>query len=274
MDPAHHMNGKVVIITGGAGALGAATGLRCAEVGARVVLTDIRPDALELAADNIRKTGSEVLALQADTRLEEDCERVAKMTVDAFGCINGLFANAGEAWIAPALTQGKKFWDECLALELTGQWLAVKAVLPTMIEQKFGSVVFSSSMTANIGVDQIAAYSAAKGGMQALVKTLTAEFSQHRIRFNTLAIGSTRSRHIVHSNAARRGTTIEEAEREFEEVAKSRDSMFPIGRMGVPDDVAYAARYLLGDESSWVTGTTLVVDGGLSANLSAKGARR
>ncbi len=265
------LEGKVFLITGAAGGFGSAAAARCARDGARLVLSDVREKELHDTVASVCAAGGQAMAVVADTRSEADCDRAVAETLKKFGRIDGVFANAGEVWIAPALEQGKSFWDDCLALELTGQWLAAKAALPAMIEQQSGSIVFSSSMTGNMGVEKIAAYSAAKAGLQALVKTLTAEMSRYGIRFNTIASGSVRSRHTLVSNARRANVSVEQAELTFEQEAKDRGTMFPLGRMGVPEDIAHAVRYLLSDESEWVTGTTMFIDGGLSGWLTRRG---
>ena len=203
------LTGKTIVMTGGGGSIGSAGALRCAEEGANLVLSDIREDALNAAAEAARKAGADVLTLVSDTRSEDDCEELAAKAVEKFGRIDMMFANAGEVWVKEALQQDKAFWTDCLELELTGQWLPIRAALPTMIEQQSGSVLVSSSMTANVGIKHIAAYSAAKGALQALMKTLAVEHGRDNIRFNSLAIGSVEGRHIIASNAMRSGMSYE-----------------------------------------------------------------
>lgn len=258
------LSGKTLIMTGGGGSIGAAAALRCAQEGANLVLSDIREDELNAAAEAAREAGAEVLALVSDTRSEEDCAELAAKTVEKFGRIDMMFSNAGEVWVKEALQQDKAFWTDCLELELTGQWLPIRAALPTMIEQQSGSVLVSSSMTANVGIKHIAAYSAAKGALQALMKTLAIEHGRDNIRFNSLAIGSVEGRHIIASNAMRQGISYEQAEALVAVTKKVRDEIFPLGRMGSPEDIAPVVAFFASDDSAWVTGTNFYPDGGLT----------
>lgn len=258
------LEGKTLIMTGGGGSIGSAAALRCAQEGANLVLTDIREDELNASAEAARSAGAEVLTLVSDTRNEDACAELAAKTVEKFGRIDMVFSNAGEVWVKEALKQDKAFWSDCLELELTGQWLPIRAALPTMIEQKSGSVLVSSSMTANVGIKHIAAYSAAKGALQALMVALSVEHGRDNIRFNSLAIGSVEGRHIIASNAMRSGITYEQAEELVAVTKKVRDEIFPLGRMGSPEDIAPAIAFFASDDSSWVTGTNFFPDGGLT----------
>lgn len=260
----NRLDGKTLIMTGGGGSIGAAAALRCAQEGANLVLTDIREDELHRAADAAREAGADVLALVSDSRDEDACAEMAAKTVEKFGRIDMVWANAGEVWVKEALEQDKAFWTDCLELELTGQWLPIRAVLPTMIEQQSGSVLVSSSMTANVGIKHIAAYSAAKGALQALMKTLAVEHGRDNIRFNSLAIGSVEGRHIIASNAMRQGITYEEAEKLVGATKVVRDEIFPLGRMGTPEDIAPVVAFFASDDSAWVTATNFYPDGGLT----------
>ena len=257
---------KVIVMTGGGGSIATAAAKRCAEEGATLVLTDIREDALEASAAGARAAGAEVLAMVSDTRSEEQCEEVMAKTVEKFGRIDTVWANAGEVWVAEALDQDKEFFTKCLELEVTGQWLPIRAALPTMIKQQSGSVLVSSSMTANVGIKHIAAYSAAKGALQALMVTLAVEHGKDNIRFNSLAIGSVEGRHIIASNAMRQGISYEEAEKLVNTTKKVRDMIFSLGRMGEPADIAPVVAFFASDDSKWVTGTNFFPDGGLTHN--------
>jgi len=260
----NRLSGNTVIMTGAGGSIGAVAALRCAKEGANLVLSDIREDELNVAAEAAREAGAEVLALVSDTRSETDCDELIAKALEKYGRIDTVFANAGEVWVKEALDQDKDFFTKCLELELTGQWLPVRAALPTLIEQKSGSVLFSSSMTANVGVKHIAAYSSAKGGLQALVKTLAVEYGRDNIRFNSLAIGSVEGRHIVASNAMRQGISYEEAQALVNVTKRVRDEIFPLGRMGEPEDIAGAVAFFASSDSNWVTGTNFFPDGGLA----------
>ncbi|GAB5454820.1 MAG: glucose 1-dehydrogenase [Henriciella sp.] len=258
------LEGKTLIMTGGGGSIGSAAALRCAQEGANLVLSDIREDELNASAEAARAAGAEVLALVSDTRDEDACAELAAKTVEKFGRIDMMFSNAGEVWVKEALEQDKAFWTDCLELELTGQWLPIRAALPTMIKQQSGSVLVSSSMTANVGIKHIAAYSAAKGALQALMVALSVEHGRDNIRFNSLAIGSVEGRHIIASNAMRSGISYEQAEQLVAVTKKVRDEIFPLGRMGSPKDIAPAIAFFASDDSSWITGTNFFPDGGLT----------
>lgn len=258
------LENKVIIVTGAGGSIGTETVKRLAQEGASLVMTDIREAELETAAEGARAAGAEVLHMVSDTRSEEACEEMVAKTKEKFGRIDMVWANAGEVWVAPALEQGKDFWTRCLELELTGQWLPIRAALPTMIEQNSGSVLVSSSMTANVGIKHISAYSAAKGALQSLMRSLCVEYGENNIRFNSLAIGSVEGRHIVASNAMRQGISYEEAEGLVSMTKIIRDQIFALGRMGEPKDIAGIVAFFASDDSSWITGTNFFPDGGLT----------
>lgn len=262
----NRLEGKVLIMTGGGGSIATAAAKRCAEEGATLVLSDIREDALEASAEGARAAGAKVITMLSDTRSEEQCEELIAKTIENFGRIDMVWANAGEVWVKEAIEQDKSFFTDCFELELIGQWLPIRAALPTMIKQQSGSVLCSSSMTANVGIKHIAAYSAAKGALQALMVSLAVEHGADNIRFNSLAIGSVEGRHIIASNAMRQGITYEEAEALVDMTKKMRDLIFSLGRMGEPADIAPVVAFFASDDSKWITGTNFYPDGGLTHN--------
>jgi NAD(P)-dependent dehydrogenase (short-subunit alcohol dehydrogenase family) len=245
---------KVAIVAGAAwGGIGAATALRLAEEGARLVInTRRREDKLAETAERIRAIGGEVATVMGDVKDVSAWEAMRDAALERFGRIDILVHNASATTVKPPIDITLEEWNEGLAVTLGGPFLGAKHCIPEMAKAGGGSIVFVSTVNATITNPGFGLYSSAKGGLNALTRSIALEYGRDGIRCNAIAPGQ-----IV-------------GERETERLAAdpldeqmSRDC-YPLGRYGYPDEIANVALFLASDESSFVTGIVLTADGGLT----------
>jgi NAD(P)-dependent dehydrogenase (short-subunit alcohol dehydrogenase family) len=255
--------GKRAIITGAASGIGRASALAFADEGAWVTCVDLDKAALDEVAEAIRAAGGNAMSVVADVTDEADTLRMAAETVEAWDRIDVLYANAGIAGNGRAGEVSRSDWDRVLAVNLTGTWLSVKAVLPVMCRQRAGSIICQASVGGVVGVPGIAAYAASKGGLIALVKQMTVDYSPLGIRINAIAPGTVWTKLVADSV---RELVFDGNDFDAEPVKAAAGQPYPLGRIGTTEQVAATAVHLAGDESAWTTGTVALVDGGLSAS--------
>ncbi|NIL94241.1 MAG: glucose 1-dehydrogenase [Woeseiaceae bacterium] len=247
------LKGKVALITGGTSGIGSATAVRFGKEGASVVITGRNPErGAEVVAD-IEATGAEAMFIQSDVRLADDCRRAVEETLARFGKIDVLFNNAGvfHPKTVPDCTEEE--WDETIDSSLKGAFLMSKYALPSMIEQGSGSIIHTSSGWGILGGNEAASYCAAKGGLVVMAKAMAMDHGKHGIRVNCVCPGDVLTP-MLYDDAEKRGMTWAG----YEASAVQR----PLGRIGTVDEIADAVLFLASDESSFVTGESLVVDGG------------
>jgi NAD(P)-dependent dehydrogenase (short-subunit alcohol dehydrogenase family) len=253
------LQGRVAIVTGAGSGLGEATAARFAGEGAAVVCVDLNGDAAEKVAAAITGLGGQALAAAADVTSSPDLEGVADTTLSRFGNIDVCFANAGIAGAGSAADVDDATWAAVIDVNLTGVWRTARAVLPAMLERGRGSIINQASTGGIVGVPGVAAYAAAKGGVIALTRQMAVDYGPRGIRVNAIAPGTVPTPLLRASNAA--GGGLMTSAEDPDGIARR----FPLGRLGTPEDIASAAAYLACDDSAWVTGTVLVVDGGMTA---------
>ena len=248
------LGGTVALITGGTSGIGRATAALFAREGADVAITG-RDEARGAAVvAEIGAAGGEGIFVRADVRSAADCERSVARTLEAFGRLDILFNNAGVYIANDVLGCDEDEWDLQVDTSLKGAYLMSRAALPTMIAQGSGSIVHCSSGWGLVGGAKGAAYCAAKGGMVLLTKSMAIDHGPQGIRVNAVCPGDTETP-MEHEDARNQGMT-------WDEYLASATEGRPIPRMGRPDEVARAVLYLASDESSFVTGVALPVDGG------------
>jgi len=247
------LDGKVALITGGNSGIGRATAALLAKEGAAVVLTGRNQERGEQVAQAINDAGGKAMFIRSDVRVAEDCRQAVEQTLERFGRIDVLFNNAGvfHPKTVPECTEQE--WDETIDSSLKGAFLMSKYALPSMIERGSGSIIHNSSGWGILGGDRAAAYCAAKGGLVVMAKAMAIDHGPDGIRVNCVCPGDTETPMLT-DDADKRGMSWEDY------VAGGSDR--PLGRMGTADEIARAVLFLASDDSSFVTGESLVVDGG------------
>ncbi|HJT56178.1 MAG TPA: glucose 1-dehydrogenase [Ktedonobacteraceae bacterium] len=250
------LSNKVAIITGSANGMGRAAAELFAREGASVVVTDISAEMGEATVRDIRDAGGQAIFVQANVADENEVKQMVHATIDAFGRVDVLYNNAGimpnDDGSVTELTEAT--WDRILDVNLKSTFLCCKYAIPHMMKQGSGSIINIASFVAFMGctVPQDA-YTASKGGLLALTKSLAVQYGPYGIRCNAICPGP------IETPMLRTLWTSEEAR-------NLRLSRIPLGRFGEPNDIIYMALYLASDESSWTTGAWLIVDGGISSN--------
>ncbi|MXZ81723.1 MAG: SDR family oxidoreductase [Gammaproteobacteria bacterium] len=249
------INNKVAVITGAAGGIGYACAKRFVEEGARVVLSDIEDEAGERGAATLDKTGQNTLYVHCDVSKRQDVESLFRQTVERFGRVDAVIANAGIVHIADILELEEEDFDRVMSVNLKGVFLTGQIAARNMVDQEpdqdgsRGSIINMSSLNGLLAIPGIAPYVVAKGGVNQWTKCLGIAMAPKGIRVNGIAPGSI-------------------ATEMFKTIAGSPDkyrtvmSRTPMLRPGEPDEVAKLAVFLASDYSSYVTGETVYVDGG------------
>ncbi len=245
--------GKVALITGGTSGIGSATALRFAAEGAAVAITGRNVERGERVVKEIKAKGGEALFNRSDVRKATDCRQAVEQTLKRFGKIDVLFNNAGVFHPKTVPDCSEEEWDETVDSSLKGAFLMSKYVLPHMIERRSGSIIHTSSGWGIQGGDKAAAYCAAKGGLIVMAKAMSIDHGPQGIRVNCVCPGDVMTP-MLPDDAAKRGMSWDD----YAAGARKR----PLGRIGTVEEIADAVLYLASDESSFVTGTALVVDGG------------
>jgi NAD(P)-dependent dehydrogenase (short-subunit alcohol dehydrogenase family) len=249
------LDGKVALITGAASGMGKVASTLFAREGAAVVVSDVTDDAGEATTAEIEAAGGRAAYVHADVSRAADCEAMVAAAVERFGGLHVLYNNAG---VFPAndgsvADTDEDTWDLVIRINLKGVFLGCKYGIPAMIESGGGSVVNVASFVALMGAatPQIA-YTASKGGVLAMTREIAVEFARKGIRANALCPGPIETPLLAEllADPARR---------------ERRLVHIPIGRFGQAEEIANAALFLASDESSFVTGSTFVVDGGITS---------
>ena len=249
------LKGKVALVTGASSGIGRATALLFAKEGARLIAVS-RARTGEEVAETIRNEGGEAAFTSADVRKVRDVEAMIESAMENYGRLDILFNNAGVNMRAAVTQIEESQWDRIIDTNLKGVFLGCKYVIPIMKKQGGGVIINTSSTFANVGLPNFSAYCASKGGVAALTRAVAVEVAPYRIRVNCICPSTTLTPMIERMwNATGKP----------DEMRESRLKMHPIGRFGTPGDIANAALYLASDESSFVTGTSLLVDGGYTA---------
>ena len=245
---ARRLAGKVAIVTGSAQGIGLCISELFGREGASVVLVDVDEAKTAEAAAKLAVAGIPSLAAKADVSKYEDCEAVVKATLEKFGRVDVLVNNAGITRDNLVMRLAEADWDLVLDINLKGTFNFTKAVARTMLKARAGRIINIASIVGQQGNAGQANYSASKGGVIALTKTCSREFASRGVLVNAIAPGFIRTRMT--------DAIPEEARQKLVEAIL-------LGRMGEPEDIARAALFLAGDDSSYVTGQVLGVNGGM-----------
>ena len=251
------LQNKVALITGGTSGIGEATALLFAKEGAKIAITGRNQKRGHAVTEQILKDGGEAIFVRTDVRKADECRRVVAETVGAFKRLDILFNNAGIFYPHTVLDCTEEEWDLQIDVNLKGTFLMSKFALPGMIDQGRGVIINNSSGWGIVGGDAAAAYCASKGGVVLLTKAMAIDHGRQGIRVNCICPGDVDTP-MLPEDARMRGQKWEEY--------LAGCSKRPLGRIGTVDEIAKAALFLASDDSSFMTGATLVVDGGGTAN--------
>jgi NAD(P)-dependent dehydrogenase (short-subunit alcohol dehydrogenase family) len=245
------LKGRVVIVSGGAQGIGQSVALRAAAEGASVVIADLQENTS--TADEITDSGGRSLHVQMDVRKREEWARLVETSLTTFGALDALANVAGvtNAFGPDTIVDlDEKGWDYVIDTDLRGVWLGMQAVLPHMLESGAGSIVNVASMAALKGLEDLAAYTAAKGGVLSLTRQAAMQYSGAGVRFNCICPGTIDTPILA-------GLT--------DSMREHFGNAHIMRRLGGPKEVAAAAAFFLSDDSSFCTGEILPVDGGWNA---------
>ncbi|MGD0010740.1 MAG: SDR family NAD(P)-dependent oxidoreductase [Terriglobia bacterium] len=239
------LEGQVALITGSSHGIGFAIARTLAEEGATVVINGRNVDALRLAAEQINQAGAKVAVCPFDVSDFEAVQDGIAEIINTCGRIDVLVNNAGIYSVSPFLALSENLWDCTLAVNLKGVFNCCRLAIPQMLKQKYGRIVNVSSMAAKHGgYLPVAHYASSKAGVEALTKSLAREFAPFGIRINAVSPG------VIHTEMAA-------------DQAKEKEQMIPMGRLGTAEEVARAILFLVGPDSSYITGEILDVNGGI-----------
>ena len=253
------LKGRVAIVTGGARGIGASICEHIAREGGKVVVSDIDLEAARQTAERIKKSGAEAMAVRTDVTRKADAQALAAETKRAFGRIDILVNYAGTDQKGAITELAEETWDMLMSLNLKGTFLCTQAVMPSMIEQRYGRVVNISSMAGKTGEPLTSPYCATKFGVIGFTQAVALEVGKHNVTINAVCPGPVNTELIqksVAQSAAIKGMSPEQFMQEF------FVGPTPLGRIAEPADVARAVVFLASDEAEFITGSTLNVSGG------------
>ena len=245
---------KVVIVTGGGSGIGRATALEFARQGAKVVVAGRREKEGRETVALIKRAGGEALFVQADVSREEDVRALVDRAVSTFGRLDAAFNNAGtEGKIGPLVEQNTDNFDSVMNTNVKGVYLSMKYEIPQMIKNGGGSIVNNASVAALVGFPGASIYVASKHAVLGLTRTAALEVAKQGVRINAVSPAG------IETEMVSRWTGGDE------QTKKQFAALHPVGRIGKPEEIASAVVWLASDASSFVTGQSLTVDGGFTA---------
>jgi NAD(P)-dependent dehydrogenase (short-subunit alcohol dehydrogenase family) len=249
------LEGKVAIVTGAAQGIGQAIAERFAREGAQVSLSDVKNEAGQRVADKIQAAGNTALFTRCDVSVESEVDAMIERTIQQFGTVDILVNNAALAIYKQLHEYEQSEWDHVIAVNLRGLYLTSRRCIPIMAEHGGGSIIHLASAHARITAPGNTPYVAAKGGVVALTRAMALECAPHKIRVNCILPGAIETPMLMEN---------------WGDVPAEQHPLvprIPLGRVGQPDEIARVAQFLASDESSYMTGSDVLVDGGISAHF-------
>lgn len=246
------LGGKVAIITGAGSGIGEATALTFAKEGAKVVAVDVVDSAGTETVEQVRSAGGESIFVRTDVTSSDEVQAMVKSAIDVYGKLDVLFNNAGIAMRMAVADLPEEDWDRCININLKGAYLGSKYAIPEMLKNGRGSIINTASIYGIVGGPNRAAYAASKGGIVNLTRGMALDYATDNIRVNCICPGYTDTpilQNIVETPAKYQALV----------------DQHPMGRLASPLDIAHGALYLASDESAFVTGIALPIDGGYTA---------
>ena len=246
------LENKVAIITGARRGMGKADALLLAQQGAKVVVSDILQEECEEVVKEIEKNGGEAMAIKCDVSKKKEVDEMIKKTIDKWGKIDILVNNAGICQFKSFLDLTEEDWDKTIDINLKGYFLCAQACAKEMAKQKSGVIINIASIAmgqVGCGFATLAHYSATKGGIVAMTETLAAELAPYNIRVNAISPG------VI-------DTPMVDPLKSDEKMIQATLARIPLKRMGKVEEVANTVLFLVSDESSYATGSNVIIDGG------------
>lgn len=250
------LSGKIAVITGAARGVGAAVSRRMAQEGARVLAVDVLKDQVEAHVAELRASGLEATAIAADISTQEGNQEAIGRAMDLYGGLDIFHANAAVIYFADSVATTERIWDQTHAVNLRGAFLGCRAAIPELIKRGGGSLIFTASVLGVVGDAELLAYGAGKGGLRAMCRSLSVAHGPQNIRCNTICPGDIQTTMLMEFLA-----------KDPDPVAalEKLRTAYPLRRLATPDDVANVAIFLASDDAKYITGTDIIVDGGLLA---------
>lgn len=254
-------SGKVAIVAGGALGIGLSAARRLAQDDASVVICSDREDQVERATNDLRGEGFEVRGIRADVTSSADVTRLVAFAAETYGGVDILVNSAGVQRYGTVVETEENVWDEVLGVNLKGIYLTCKHAIPEMRERGGGAIVNVSSVQAFASQKGVAAYTASKGGVNALTRAMALDHAEEGIRVNAVCPAS------VDTPMLRWSANLFKGDNTADETVESWGKMHPMGRVARPEEVAEVIAFLAGPRASFVTGGEYKVDGGMLAAL-------
>lgn len=246
---------RVAVVTGAGHGIGRASALALGREGARLVLVDVRSTAAEATRELAAAEGIDATSWQADVSEEEQVALCMREIVARYGRVDILHSNAGVLYAGTVLTQTVEEWDRTYVVNVRSMFLMARAVVPVMRENGGGSIITTASISGMIGEPNLVAYNSSKGAVINLTRQLAVEWGRHGIRVNAVCPGWIETGFndpvLAHLSEP--------------ELAAMVDTWIPLGRQGTAEDIAPSVVFLASDDAAYITGSLLVIDGGLTA---------
>lgn len=248
------LQGKVAVVTGGATGIGAATAQKLCELGASVAVLDRNEAAAQATVSGLQNAGHTASFHQCDVAIEADVKRAIDAAVQKYKALHVLVSNAGIQRYGDVVSTSSKTWDETFDVHVKGAFYATKYAIPAMVAAGGGAIVMVASAQSFTAVANSAAYISAKHALVGITRSIALDFARRNIRANCVCPGSIDTP-MLRWTADLTGSP--------EKLLETLGKMHPLGRIGRPEEVANAIAFLASDWASFITGTTLTVDGGL-----------
>jgi NAD(P)-dependent dehydrogenase (short-subunit alcohol dehydrogenase family) len=251
---AESMKDKVALVTGGGSGIGRAAALAFAGEGAAVAVVDINKETAEETVRLIKSANGNAISVRCDVTQSTDVQAMVQNTVKSLGRLDYAFNNAGiQTFPTPIAECPEEWWHQVISINLTGVWLCMKYEIAQMLKQGKGVIVNTASVAGHIGTVGLSPYTAAKHGVVGLTKTVALEYATAGIRVNAVCPGAIKT------------PMVDRSVKEAPEIEKFLVDMHPMERMGTADEIAGAVVWLCSEAASFMTGSSMIIDGGLTA---------